>query len=110
MAGLGTAGTLVLAASMLFILGSAMVAFNGWPRLDGANSPVTQFLTAQSAGGASGHRRGTAAVPVAAVTVVSGAQQVAAALKNARAFSGTTGAASHGSSANRGGTGRLSPR
>jgi hypothetical protein len=108
LAGLGTAGTLVLAASMLFILGSAMVAFNGWPKLDGANSPATQFLTAHSSAGASGHRRGTAGVPVAAVTVVSGAQQVALALRDARAFNGTAAGGSTPGSAGKNGTGRLS--
>ncbi|MGH2895373.1 MAG: hypothetical protein ACRDPM_19200, partial [Solirubrobacteraceae bacterium] len=46
LAGLGTAGTLVLAASILFVLGSAIVTYNGWPKLGGIGSPATQTLTA----------------------------------------------------------------
>jgi hypothetical protein len=32
-AGLGTAGSLILGAVLLFVVGSAVVAFNGWPKL-----------------------------------------------------------------------------
>ena len=65
LAGLGPAGTLVLAASILFVLGSAVVAYNGWPKLGGIGSPATQTLTAHpKAGSHTSSSRGLAAVAV----------------------------------------------
>jgi hypothetical protein len=74
MAGLGTAGVLVLAASMLFTLASAVVAFNGWPTLGGGGAPATQLVIAR-AGSASHARRRATAIQASAVTVIAPAHR-----------------------------------
>jgi hypothetical protein len=47
MAGLGTSGSLVTGAALLFLLGSAIVAFQGWPQI--ATGPATTSVAAASA-------------------------------------------------------------
>ena len=44
MAGLGTSGSLVAGAALLFVLGSAIVAFRGWPQV--ATGPATTSVAA----------------------------------------------------------------
>jgi hypothetical protein len=46
LAGLGTAGSMVVGAALLFVLASALVAFHGWPRADGAGGPARVVLSA----------------------------------------------------------------
>lgn len=48
LAGLGTAGSLVIGTILLFTVGSAVVAFHGWRPL-GIGSPATQTLQARQA-------------------------------------------------------------
>src|ERR1039458_1162104 len=69
MAGLGTAGALVLGAAILFTLASAVVAFNGWPTLGGGGAAATQLVIAQPVAGSHGRHRATA-LPASAVTIV----------------------------------------
>ena len=69
LAGLGTAGTLVLAASILFVFGSAVVTYNGWPKLGGIGSPATQTLTAHPKPGSHTSSHGLASVKVVAPRV-----------------------------------------
>jgi ribonuclease E len=69
MAGLGTAGALVLGAAILFTLASAVVAFNGWPTLGGGGAAATQLSIAQPVAGSHSRHRPTA-VPASAVTIV----------------------------------------
>jgi len=45
LAGFGTAGSLVAGAALLFLVGSAIVAFRGWPQIGGA--PATTVVAAQ---------------------------------------------------------------
>jgi hypothetical protein len=96
LAGLGTAGTLVLAASILFVLGSAIVTYNGWPKLGGIGSPATQTLTAHPKAGTHA-ARGLASVKV--VKPHAGTGGVSAAVANKRrtllALAGR-GTATHG--------------
>lgn len=47
MAGLGTSGSLVAGAALLFVLGSAIVAFRGWPQI--ATGPATTAVSAAAA-------------------------------------------------------------
>ncbi|HXD67731.1 MAG TPA: hypothetical protein VNV17_24105, partial [Solirubrobacteraceae bacterium] len=68
LAGLGTAGTLVLAASILFVLGSAVISYNGWPKLGGIGSPATQTLTAHPKTGS--HTSSSSSHGLAAVSLV----------------------------------------
>lgn len=44
LAGLGTSGSLLAGAAVLFVLGSAIVAFRGWPQI--ATGPATVAVTA----------------------------------------------------------------
>jgi hypothetical protein len=44
LAGFGTSGSLLAGAAALFVLGSAIVAFNGWPQI--ATGPATVAVTA----------------------------------------------------------------
>jgi hypothetical protein len=46
LAGLGTAGSIVVGAALVFVLASAIVAFRGWPRADGIDSPARIVLRA----------------------------------------------------------------
>src|ERR1700761_8970726 len=68
LAGLGTAGTMVLAASILFVFGSAIVTYNGWPKLGGIGSPATQTLTAPPKAGAHVSSSSHGLAPVKVVT------------------------------------------
>ncbi|HTX31962.1 MAG TPA: hypothetical protein VMD09_11280 [Solirubrobacteraceae bacterium] len=47
MAGLGTSGSLLAGAALLFVLGSAIVAFRGWPQI--AAGPATTSVTPAAA-------------------------------------------------------------
>jgi hypothetical protein len=83
MAGLGAAGSLVLGAFLLFVLGSTVVAFNGWPKIGPTASPAVQRITAGHAGRpgpGSGSRvvRAAQAVPVLAASVAPAHSPVAA--------------------------------
>ncbi|MGH2916364.1 MAG: hypothetical protein ACRDMX_15395, partial [Solirubrobacteraceae bacterium] len=71
LAGLGTAGALVVGAAVLFTLASALVAFNGWPKLADGSLPATQLLTAQARAHAKqSHRAASASrTTVAAVKI-----------------------------------------
>jgi hypothetical protein len=42
LAGLGTAGSLVSCAALLFVLAGALLSYNGWPRVASASGPSTQ--------------------------------------------------------------------
>lgn len=44
MTGFGTAGSILAGAAALFLLGSAIVAFRGWPRVAGQASPAAVQL------------------------------------------------------------------
>src|SRR5437763_16840888 len=45
MASLGTGGSLVAGAALLFVLASALVSFNGWPHVAASPAPVSVRLT-----------------------------------------------------------------
>jgi hypothetical protein len=77
MAGLGTAGALVLGAAILFTLASAVVAFNGWPTLGGGGPASTSLVIARPVAGTRGHHHGTA-LQASAVTVSPPARHPAA--------------------------------
>ncbi|MHB1571248.1 MAG: hypothetical protein ACYC0H_18885, partial [Solirubrobacteraceae bacterium] len=47
-AGLGTAGVLVVGVLLLFALVGTLVAFNGWPKLASGGSAATELLGAQA--------------------------------------------------------------
>ncbi len=46
LAGLGTAGSIVVGAALVFVLASAVVAFHGWPSADGIDIPVRVVVSA----------------------------------------------------------------
>jgi hypothetical protein len=46
LAGLGTAGSIVVGAALLFVLASAIVAFRGWPSGGGSDAPAQLVLSA----------------------------------------------------------------
>jgi hypothetical protein len=46
LAGLGTAGSIVVGAALVFVLASAVVAFRGWPGADGLETPAQIVLSA----------------------------------------------------------------
>jgi hypothetical protein len=46
LAGLGTAGSIVVGAAVVFVLASAVVAFRGWPQADGPGPPAQIVLSA----------------------------------------------------------------
>jgi hypothetical protein len=46
LAGLGTAGSIVVGAALIFVLASAIVAFHGWPNADGLGTPAQIVLSA----------------------------------------------------------------
>jgi hypothetical protein len=48
LAGFGTSGSLLAGAAVLFVLGSAIVAFRGWPQI--ATGPATTAVAASPAG------------------------------------------------------------
>jgi hypothetical protein len=45
LAGLGTAGSIVVGASLVFVLASAVVAFRGWPDATAAGAPAQVVLS-----------------------------------------------------------------
>ncbi len=51
LAGVGAAGSLVLGGALLFVLASAVVGFNGWPKVDETTGPAIQRVTAGSGAG-----------------------------------------------------------
>ena len=46
LAGLGTAGSIVVGAALVFVLASGVVAFRGWPSADGNDSPAQVVVSA----------------------------------------------------------------
>lgn len=46
LAGLGTAGSIVVGAALAFVLASAVVAFHGWPGAGGVDAPARVVLSA----------------------------------------------------------------
>ena len=48
LAGFGTGGSLVAGAALLFVLASALVAFDGWPALGSSTDPASVFVPASS--------------------------------------------------------------
>jgi hypothetical protein len=81
LAGLGTAGAIIVGAALVFVLASAVVAFRGWPNADGVDSPARVVVSAPArsdtpaarrlaslvAGSRPGGIRSTASAPVTAV-------------------------------------------
>ncbi|MFZ1994650.1 MAG: hypothetical protein WAU75_11120, partial [Solirubrobacteraceae bacterium] len=63
---------------MLFVLGSAVLTYNGWPKLGGIGLPATQTLTAHPKAG-SHASRGLASVTVVNPHAGPGAEAAAAA-------------------------------
>ena len=61
---MGTAGSLVVAAAVLFVLGSAVVAFRGWPRMGTSGAAPTQVVTIRPLAGSRTERRLAAVEPV----------------------------------------------
>jgi hypothetical protein len=45
-AGFGTAGSVLAGAAVLFVVASAVVAFRGWPKIAGQQSPAALHLDA----------------------------------------------------------------
>jgi hypothetical protein len=63
LAGFGTAGSLLAGAALLFVLASAVVSFNGWPRVGGQAAPAAVVLpSADHPAGSVAGRRLAAAV------------------------------------------------
>src|SRR5581483_9429326 len=77
-AGLGTAGSLVAGAAVLFVFASAVVSFRGWPQVGAQPSATSVDVSAAhaSSGSSSTSRRLTAAV--AATRSVTGTGAAAA--------------------------------
>lgn len=46
MAGFGTAGSMLAGAAVLFVIGSGVVAFSGWPKIATQRAPSVQLLRA----------------------------------------------------------------
>jgi len=63
LAGFGTSGSLLAGAAVLFLLGSAIVAFNGWPQI-GAGPVTSNVSAAPLAATSRASRRLTAALAV----------------------------------------------
>jgi hypothetical protein len=56
-AGLGTAGSLVVGTSVVFVLASAAVGFGGWPKVANSGAAPAQVLSAGPVGGSPVARR-----------------------------------------------------
>ena len=101
LAGLGTAGSMVLCAVVLFLVGSAVVAFHGWKPLGIGDGPATQTLEARAAKAHARHARDGATGPVTPATPRStgasapGASAVAHAAGRPPRAAGSTGTAPH---------------
>lgn len=84
LAGAGTSGSLLAGAAVLFLIGSAIVAFRGWPQI--ATGPVTSNVAAAPL---AAHSRPVARPKTAFVT------QRRAAVRGGSAAGGTRGALAH---------------
>lgn len=88
LAGLGTAGSIVVGAALVFVLASAVVAFHGWPSADGIDTPARVVVSAPALSATPAARRlvalvtrprqiGISSAPRAAVTAVVHAHRTA---------------------------------
>jgi hypothetical protein len=83
-AGFGTAGSVLAGAAVLFVVASAVVAFRGWPKIAGQQSPAALHLDASPVAGSRVARRlravvGAAAPAVAAPLIRTGGRPLAGA-------------------------------
>ena len=74
LAGFGTSGSLLAGAAAMFVLASAIVAFQGWPQVGGQPAPVSVSVRSASVGSAPSRagRLLTAATARGAATAVAG--------------------------------------
>lgn len=73
LAGFGTSGSLLAGAALMFLLGSAFVAFQGWPQVAGQSSPVLVSVPRVSAPAATRASRALSATTAAPARGASGA-------------------------------------
>src|ERR1035441_6034302 len=69
-AGFGMAGSVLACAAVLFVIASAVVAFRGWPKIAGQDSPAALRLNASLLAGSRVARRLRTVVTAAALPAI----------------------------------------